>query len=226
MSSNSTEEKMDEINHPRWHATWNNGVTPGQGFDATCSSPMLQKLVKEEKIATSGKFLVPGCGRGYDLALLASNGKRHVTGAEIADKAVEAANDYLSKQNLPKDSYVVTKSNFFHLSENKEDQFDFVYDYTFLCALNPSVRKDWAKKMAGVLKPGGELLTLIFPIGKRTSDGPPFAVSLELLTELLSPYFENTQLELLPKELCHPDRDGSSGRLGNVTSGIGRWTRK
>jgi hypothetical protein len=44
-------------------------------------------------------------------------------------------------------------------------QFDFTFDYTFFCALPPSLREKWGRRHAELLKPGGKLLTLAFPIG-------------------------------------------------------------
>lgn len=116
------------------------------------------------------------------------------------------------------------------MDESPESKFDFVYDYTFLCALNPILREDWARKMAALVKEGGELLTLIFPIREKPSNVPPFMVSLELYRELLEPVgFEAFQLELLPPELCHEGRDGSENPDHELTSlaksGIGRWRR-
>ena len=128
-------------------------------------------------------------------------------------------------------SYQIHEGSFFDLPEDGNEKFDFIYDYTFLCALDPSIRVAWAEKMAALLKPDGELLTLIFPIRENSTDGPPFKVSLELFTDLLVPVgFECTRLELLPPELCHRNRDGSANlvdpnsRMGK--SGIGRWRRK
>ena len=70
---------------------------------------------------------------------------------------------------------------------------------------------------------GGELLTLVFPIRAPDERGPPYAVSLALLRELLEPAgFECLELDMLPSELCHEGRDGSSGS----GSGVGRWRRK
>ena len=125
----------------------------------------------------------------------------------------------------------ICKGSFFDLPEDESQKFDFIYDYTFLCALDPSIRTAWAEKMARLLKPDGELLTLIFPIRENSTSGPPFQVSLELFSDLLTPVgFECMRLELLPPELCHRDRDGSANladpnsRMGK--SGIGRWKRK
>ena len=108
---------------------------------------------------------------------------------ELSEVAAETARNYIS--SLPheicphQDNYTIQQGSFFDL--NSEEKFDFVYDYTFLCALNPSIRSDWANKMSELIKPGGELLTLIFPIRELESDIPPFKVSLQLYRDLLEP---------------------------------------
>jgi hypothetical protein len=56
--------------------------------------------------------------------------------------------------------------------------------YTFLCALPPARRGEWASKMASLLRPGGLLLTLQYPLPPPAElaagtvnwhKGPPFA---------------------------------------------------
>ena len=100
--------------------------------------------------------------------------------------------------------------------------------------------------MGALCKTGGEVLTLIFPISDHTG-GPPYAVSLELVSSLLvAEGFACTVLEILPPELCHPGRgrtvDANDPRLqdeksvlavskrlgvpGEMKSGIGRFTKK
>jgi methyl halide transferase len=147
-----------------------------------------------------------------------------VLGVDISPVGVAAAREYLATQY---DSYPLLKSqasveqlNFFEL----KDKFDLIYDYTFLCALDPSIRDLWAQQMSDLVRPGGELLTLIYPIGDHTT-GPPFSVSLQLFTQLLEPVgFACKRLELLPSELCHPGRDGTGPSMSS--SGIGRWIRQ
>lgn len=47
----------------------------------------------------------------------------------------------------------------------------------FLCALHPDKRRDWAKSMARVLRPGGLLICLEFPLYKDpTFAGPPWGL--------------------------------------------------
>lgn len=70
--------------------------------------------------------------------------------------------------------------------------FDFIFDYTFFCALHPSMRSSWAKQMANLLTPGtGRLLTIIFPVLPATADrldGPPFPVTVEDYRAVLEPH--------------------------------------
>ena len=64
-----------------------------------------------------------------------------------------------------------------------------MYLCRFLCALQPHDRKKWAQRYAQLIKPGGQLATLIFPVdpNKDRNEGPPFPVTPELYTELLEP---------------------------------------
>ena len=235
-SSNSNTNSINELTHTRWADMWDAGLAPGQVFDAASISPLLLSLIKLNKVP-NGRSLVPGCGRGYDVTALATK-DRYVLGLDIAETAVRAAKE--RRDSLP-DNECLLKSNadfqttsFFDLDGSTiENKFDFIYDYTFLCALDPSVRPQWAQKMAELVKPQGELLTLIFPIREPDDKGPPFQVSMELYKELLEPMgFTCELLELLPPELCHKGRDGSAVESGKGlrrfagNSAVGRWRRK
>ncbi len=59
----------------------------------------------------------------------------------------------------------------------------------FLCALPPAQRQAWAEAWATLVKPGGQLVTLIFPVDpeKPRDSGPPFPVTPELYADLLEP---------------------------------------
>ena len=81
------------------------------------------------------------------------------------------------------------------LGQNNSLQFDFIFDYTFFCALHPSMRSKWGAQMAKLLTPGtGRLLTMIFPImfppptAHRWPDGPPFPVTVEDYRAVLEPH--------------------------------------
>ncbi len=94
-------------------------------------------------------------------------------------------------------------------------KFDLIYDYTFLCALDPSLRARWASTMKGLLKPDGELVTLIYPLGDYEG-GPPYAMSVGLVRGLLEAVgFEPFYLEPVAEALSHPGREGREA--------LGRW---
>ena len=96
-----------------------------------------------------------------------------------------------------------------------DQQFDFAYDYTFLCALNPNQRDLWAKKYSEVLKPNGRLVTVVFPIGShefiKDDGGPPYVMSVGLVENLLSPHGFKKIFELeLGHGEAHPGREGKT----------------
>lgn len=74
-----------------WETLWKNGIKPGERFDL--SAPHKALIAWLPKLP-SGVALVPGCGRGYDLAALASP-TRHVTGLDLSETGVAAARAYL-----------------------------------------------------------------------------------------------------------------------------------
>jgi methyl halide transferase len=192
--------------------------------------PALVDLEKEG-IIPLGRALVPGCGRGYDVTFLA-NESRAVYGIDIVDLAIQAANtrlEILPENEIYKSNCFFELTSFFELpTESDELKFDFIYDYTFFCALDPSLRIQWANKMSELVKTDGILCTIIFPICEKEG-GPPFAVSLEIYRELLEARgFISLELKLLSAEKSHPNRGGQINPLdGTVfpSSGLGLWKR-
>uniref|UniRef100_A0A0G4I0Q1 Methyltransferase domain-containing protein n=1 Tax=Chromera velia CCMP2878 TaxID=1169474 RepID=A0A0G4I0Q1_9ALVE len=182
---------------------WSAGINPGQAFDAMQPVPILSKMVKEGAVP-EGRALVPGCGRAYDVQLLASPA-RFVLGVDIAPTAVAQAQAYLDTCDPPPcRNFELMAADFFSLGESEEKKFDFIFDYTFLCALPPELNAQRAKKMSSLLKPGGVLMTLIFPICQK----------------------EKAKLEDLSPEDSHPDRGGGEGSMFGASSGIGLWVKE
>ncbi|KAI4164153.1 MAG: hypothetical protein LQ342_002117 [Letrouitia transgressa] len=200
-------------NHPdRWSKLWDAGdFLP---WDRGLPNPALVDTLTQRQHLVGTCFvdedtgrkqrkqaLVPGCGRGYDVLLLASLGY-NAYGLEISDAAI---NKCLEEQKANAHKYPVheqaegggtaefVKGDFFSdkwleiLQEKKT--FDLIYDYTFLCALPPSMRPAWAHRMSQLLsaKPSGQLICLEFPTYKEPSTGgPPFGVTPNTYLEHLS----------------------------------------
>ena len=55
----------------------------------------------------------------------------------------------------------------------------------FFVAIPPSKRADWGHQMNALIKPGGFLITLIYPLDSPKEYGPPFYVQLEHYVEHL-----------------------------------------
>ena len=53
--------------------------------------------------------------------------------------------------------------------------------------MDPAVRQQWAATWARWLQPGGQLVTLMFPVEPEGREGPPWPVPLELYQNLLPP---------------------------------------
>ena len=188
-----------------WSA--NGGLKPGQAFDATKPLPFLAKVF-EMGMVPKGRGIVPGCGRGYAVRAL-SKGGRSVLGVDVSKTACHAAKSFVPAQGETDGcgpcEYM--HGSFFDLNSNDVGgQFDFAYDYTFFCALDPSMRMEWAATYARLLKTEGKLFTAVFPIGER-SGGLPYAMTVDLIESLLSPHgFKKTFEKQLGENEAHENR--------------------
>jgi len=181
-----------------WRQAWKAGRTP---WDAGTSPPALQHLLARGEIP-GGRILVPGCGTGYDLATLA-RADREVVGLDLSEEARAAFLD--RHADLPGSvSYEV--GDFF--SYEPDEGFDFVWDYTFFCALDPQQRGAWSETMKRLVKPAGLLATLLFPFEDPISarEGPPWPINTDLVRSLIEGSFE--ELEVIEMEQTHPGREG------------------
>jgi SAM-dependent methyltransferase len=134
------------------------------------------------------RVLVPGCGSGYEVRFFAEHG-HDVLGIDFSDAAIEAA-----QQELGSLASRVRKADFFALG----GEFDLVYERAFLCALPRARWPDWARSMAGLVRPGGELAGFFYLDDNQR--GPPFGISRPRLHELLDERFDLTADEPVPPE--------------------------
>ena len=181
-----------------WQEAWKARVTP---WDAGASPPALRRLV-DRGLVPSGRLLVPGCGTGYDLATLA-RADREVVGIDLSEEARDAF--FEAHPDLPGVvEYEVT--DFF--SYDPRAGFDFVWDYTFFCALDPEQRSAWGTAMKRLVKPFGLLATLLFPYEDPISqrEGPPWPINTALIGSFITDAFE--EVEVSAVEQSHPGREG------------------
>jgi SAM-dependent methyltransferase len=183
---------------PDWLDAWRAGRTP---WDAGKSPPALRSLVARD-LVPAGRVFVPGCGSGYDLATLARE-DREVVGLDLSELA--RASFERTRSALP-GTVRYEVGDFFTFDDGRP--FDFVWDYTFFCALDPSQRDAWATVMKRLLLPGATLATLIFPYEEPISDreGPPWPINTGLVRRTLGDAFE--LLEAAEVDESHPGREG------------------
>lgn len=117
-----------------------------------------------------------------------------VIGADISPTAVKICTEFGIKNNLK-----FIEVDFFDPTREL-GCFDLIFDHTFFCAINPEMRPLWGERMKTLLnkfketesKETGYLLTIIFPLprdplqGINLNEGPPFEVTFESYSEVLS----------------------------------------
>ncbi|KAI8073268.1 S-adenosyl-L-methionine-dependent methyltransferase [Gongronella butleri] len=173
---NTKTMQQDDLN-VNWEERWQQGKTQ---WDHGEPSPALVKLMEDPEtkdlVPTSGVGIVPGCGGGYDVKYLATPSRRMI-GLDYSKTAVEYCHKiHPDREKL---NYEFQEVDFFHF-DAPSGGYDLAYDYTFFCALHPSFRPKWGSRYAELIKPGGVLIALMFPIeAKDPEDGPPYAVTVD-----------------------------------------------
>ena len=164
-----------------WDERYRGSVMP---WDAGGVPPRLREWLAAQPPM---RILVPGCGSGYEVRLLAESG-HDVLGIDFSEAAVAVA-----RRTLGPLAGRVRQADFFALAEGG---FDLVYERTFLCALPPRLRRAWAGRVAELVSPGGRLAGFFF--FDDNVKGPPFGIAARALHELLAPAFELRQDEPVP----------------------------
>lgn len=175
--------------HP-WADAWNgfyeSGATP---WDLGRAHPELERrLSLESSLGTSGPggVLVPGAGTGHDATAFARAGWS-VTALDLA-QAVELP---LRAALDPYDGAVEIGDA---LAFETRQPFDLVFDHTFFCAIDPPLRAEFGSMCRRVLKPGGSVVSIVFPIGDPEAGGPPFGFDAEMLDAALGNGFDRGEV--------------------------------
>jgi len=180
-----------------WQARYDAGE---HHWDRGEAAPPLAEFLETRRVA--GDVLVPGCGSGHDVRLLAAQGAR-VVGLDIAPGALAMAANH---PVVGGERYV--GGDFFHLPDSLCGAFDWVFEHTCFCAIDPSRRAEHVESCARALRPCGRLLA-IFYLEPRDpgGDGPPWGVSEKEIDGLFGAKFDKLESRI-------PSRayDGREGR--------------
>lgn len=180
-----------------WESHYQSGEIP---WEKGAPSPGLVDYLAAHRV--EGRVLVPGCGLGHDVRALAAQGAE-VIGLDIAPSAVEAAGRIPTATG---ERYEL--GNLFDLPPAMRGGFDWVWEHTCFCAIDPSMRTAYVEAVHGALRSGGHLLAIFYldPGNPSREEGPPFEVSVGELDRLFLPHFELVR-EWLP-ENAYAGREG------------------
>jgi methyl halide transferase len=147
------------------------------------SLPMKQYL---ERHGVRGRALVPGCGRGYEVALAVEHGL-DATGLDIAPTAVAEA-----RALYPHLAERFVTGSVFDPPEEMRGAYDVVLEHTCMSALPPAMRAAYRRGIDLTLRRGGLLIGVWFinPALDPGDEGPPYPFSLAELTALFADGYE------------------------------------
>lgn len=175
---------MKDLSADAWNQRYLESNTP---WDLAGPTPELVRLIGEKFFPPKSVALVPGGGRGHDAILLAQAGVE----VDLVDFAPLALEQALALSAHAATKIFVYRQDFFALPTLPyfRGRYDFLFEYTFFCAIDPSRRAEYVKAVAQLLKTGGYLVGMFFPL-VSDKEGPPFVVSQAEVEELFRPYFE------------------------------------
>ena len=161
------------------------------------ASPGLVDFLSAHSELPRASVCVPGCGSGHDVRSWARVGF-DAEGFDLAPSAIRLSVEKTKAVGL---------SAKFHLADFLRDepprQFDWLFEHTLYCAINPRDRDDYAQAVLRWLKPDGQFLAVHYLIPDE--DGPPFGTTREEILKRFSPSFDLAR-EWVPRS--YPNRTG------------------
>lgn len=161
-----------DIYHNEKNPRWNLGE----------AAPALKDMLPRLKIPKS-RILVLGCGEGHDAAFFAKDG-HIVTAVDFSEEAISRAKKNYSQ--FPNLTFV--QHDIFNLPESYNKSFDYLFEHTCFCSIDPLKRNELIKIWKKVLAENGHLIGVFFTMEKRK--GPPYGGSEWELRERLKKHFQ------------------------------------
>jgi len=159
---------------------WNQRYIDNEtGWDLGSVAPPLKSYFDQLKNKEL-KILIPGCGNAYEAEYLFNIGFKNVFLIDLSPTALKQFEERVL--NFPKEQLIC--NDFFNHKEN----YDLIIEQTFFCAINPSLRANYAKHSSKLLNTSGKLVGLLFN-DKLNIDHPPFGGSKQEYLNYFSPYY-------------------------------------
>ena len=177
---------------------WENRYQTGDmRWEKGAPSPGLVDFLAAHPNLPRGTVCVPGCGTGHDVRAWAQAGF-NAYGFDIAPSAIRLCREKTQASGLSANFLL---SDF--LKDKPPFRFDWIFEHTFFCAIQPTERDEYLRTLLEWLKPGGQYLAVNYLI--KDEDGPPFGTTREELVRRFSPEF-NLLEEWVPRS--YPNRIG------------------
>ena len=177
-----------------WEARYQTKDMP---WEKGAPSPGLVDFLMAHSRLPGRTVCVPGCGTGHDVRAWARAGFKTV-GLDLAPSAIRLATERTRAAKLEAD---------FRLGDFLYDlpfqRFDWVFEHTLFCAIQPIERDDYVRAVLRWLKPKGDYLAVNYLIPDR--EGPPFGTTRAELIKRFSPHFDLIK-EWVPR--TYPNRAG------------------
>jgi cyclopropane fatty-acyl-phospholipid synthase-like methyltransferase len=177
-----------------WEARYQARDTP---WDKGAPSPGLVDFLAAHDHLPRGTVCVPGCGTGHDVREWARAGFA-ACGVDLAPTAVRLAREKAAAAGLPAEFRLAD-----FLSAAPPFRFDWLFEHTLYCAIQPEERDAYLHAVRRWLRPRGHYLAVNYLIPDQ--DGPPFGTTREEVWIRFSPAFQ-LQREWEPRS--YPNRTG------------------
>jgi cyclopropane fatty-acyl-phospholipid synthase-like methyltransferase len=160
-------------------------------------SPGLVDFLAGHRELPGETVCVPGGGTGHDACEWAKAGFR-VYGYDLAPSAIGLSAERAAAAGLRAE---FRQADF--LRDEPPFVFDWIFEHTLFCAIQPNERDLYRRAVIRWLKPGGNYLAVNYLIPDQ--DGPPFGTTRDEVVRRFSPYFRLLE-DWVPRS--YPNRAG------------------
>src|SRR5262245_51490165 len=162
-----------------WETSYQTGDMPWEKGEP---SPGLVDFLDAHPELPRGTVCIPGCGTGHDVRAWARAGFQ-AFGFDIAPSAIRLSQERTAAAGLTAEFAL---ADFLHDAPPR--LFDWIFEHTLFCAIQPSQRDDYVGAVSRWLKPGGQYLAVNYLI--PDTEGPPFGTTRNEQWRRFSPNFK------------------------------------
>lgn len=178
---------------------WDKRYTEHQtGWDIGYPSTPLKTYIDQLENKTQ-RILIPGAGNSYEAIYLAEQGFTDITIIDISAVLTNQLQQKINPVSYP--SIHLLTGDFFDLDQT----FDLVLEQTFFCAIHPSLRENYIKKVQSILSGNGKLAGLLF--NREFDTNPPFGGNEKEYRQLFETHLRIKKLEACFNSI--PERAGT-----------------